>query len=370
MRTQNVELIHTPDYEQIKKDFLHELTLASKGESSSISFLRHKLPKQPILTQGIVQGIVIGGTNYISSVEGIKPDGQNKILDKRSGELPNIKDDKTFYAFLQKHFDSRALAIGINFGFPMEPMVGSQGELDGTLLYADKEHAMLGLIGKTIGKEAKRIFKNKYKRDIPVSVANDTICLALSGSGDEQGSLIAGTGFNMGLIIHENNQKVLLNLETGQFNKFEPSEALKKIDEESENPGIHVFEKIVSGKYLALYFNEKIRKHHPEISPIQTSQELSELSHENHHDAAGHLARAIIMRSSYLVATAIAAIYEFSGKPESFTIIGEGSLLWNGWHYQENIYKQLEKLGIKEGTIKLKHVSNSSINGAIGLITH
>jgi hexokinase len=384
--SQRVELIHTPDYEQIKSDFLHELTLATQGKSSSIAFLKHHLSEKPLVTHGIVQGIVIGGTNYILSTEEIKSDGTRTILKRKKGVLPIIKDAQTFFSFLDKHFDSRTQAIGINFGFPMKPDIGSLGELDGTPLYAVKEHTMTDLIGKTIGKEAKRIFKAKFGRDIPISVANDTICLTLSGDGSEQGAFIAGTGFNMGLAIKKGNKKYLVNLEAGNFNKFEPSEHLKKIDAESENPGIHVFEKIVSGKYLAMYFNERINKSHPEISPIRTSQELSELSHANHTGVAGDLARAIITRSAFLVGAAIAAVFEFNSKipsplmgegqgedgkvePQTFTLIGEGSLLWNGWHYQENIQKQLLKLGVPEDAITLKHIPNSSINGAIGLLT-
>jgi hexokinase len=366
---QPVELIQTPDYLQIKKNFFSELTLASQGKPSSILFLKHHLSKKPLISSGIVQGIVIGGTNYIVTTVEMKKDGNHKMLKKQTGVLPLIKDDQTLYVFLEKHLDARAQAVGINFGFPMKPTSGTFGELDGTLLYANKEHPMLGLIGKTIGKEAKQIFKMKYGRDIPISVANDTICLALSGDGSEQGAFIAGTGFNVGFILKQKNQKFLINLEAGEFNKFEPTDALKQIDAESESPGVHVFEKIISGKYLALYFNKEIQKKHPEVPSITTSQQLSELSHTNHTDVSGDLARAIITRSACLVASAIAGMYEFCGKPQSFTLIGEGSLLWNGWQYHENIQKQLTKLGIPQGAIVIKHIPDSSIKGALGLIT-
>jgi hexokinase len=368
MAKQSDTLIQIPDYQQIKENFLQELTLASQDKPSSISFFKHPLSKKPLISSGIVQGIVIGGTNYIVATVEMKKDGNRKMLKKQTGVLPLIKDDQTFYVFLEKHLDARAQAVGINFGFPMEPTSGTFGELDGTLLYANKEHPMFGLIGKTIGKEAKRIFKTKYSRDIPFSVANDTICLALSGEGSEQGAFIAGTGFNVGLVLQQKNQKFLVNLEAGEFNKFEPTDALKQIDAESESPGVHVFEKIISGKYLALYFNKEIQKKHPEIPSITTSQELSELSHTNHTDVSGDLARAIITRSAYLVAAAIAGAYEFCGKPKDFTLIGEGSLLWNGWKYHENIQKQLSKLGVPQDAVKIKHIKDSSINGAIGLI--
>lgn len=368
MNQQRVELIHTPDYEQIKQNFLSELVLASKGKPSSISFFRHHLAQKPLITKGIVQGIVIGGTNYIIQTVEIQADGTTKILKKQTGLLPVFKTKETLMHFFAKHLDERAQAIGINFGFPLVAQTGTDGEIDGTLAWGTKEHTFVGLT-KPIGQLVKKLFEEKYHKRPKVSVANDTVCLTLAGDGTERGAFVAGTGFNMCLVIKEDNKKVVVNLESGNFDKFTLSSTLKDIDVKSELPGSQLLEKATSGKYLALYFNEKIKKNHSEISPIATSQELSELSHSNHTDVAGDLARAIITRSAYLVATAIAAAYEFKGKPESFVLIGEGSLLWNGWHYQENIYKQLQKLEVPQGRILLKHVQDSSINGAIGLLT-
>ena len=69
-----------------------------------------------------------------------------------------------------------------------------------------------------------------------------------------------------------------------------------------------------------------------------------------------------------IVAAAIAAVYEFGGKPKSFELIGEGSLLWDGWRYSENVQKQLALLGVPKGTITIEHIQDSSINGALGLL--
>jgi len=368
MTTPRIELIHTPDYDQIKRNFLHELLSASKGESSSISFLKNYLPEKPLLTKGIVQGIVIGGTNYIIATEEIFPDGKRKVLKKTKGLLPVFDTKETLLDFFSKHFDPRADAIGINFGFPMSAHTGSDGEIDAILVRGTKEHAFEGL-NEPIGELVKALFHEKHHRKPIVSIANDTICLTLSGDGTEQGAFIAGTGFNMGLVLKVKGKRILVNTESGNFNKFTLSPILAKIDTDSEDPGGQLLEKAVSGKYLALYFNEKVKQSHQDISPIETSQELSELSHENHNDVAGDLARAIITRSAYLVACAIAAVYEFNGKPESFALIGEGSLLWNGWHYEENIYKQLRKLGVATENVTLKNIPNSSLDGALGLIT-
>lgn len=374
MAMQSLHLIQTPDYQKIKLNFLSEIVLASEGKPSSISFIKHSLPKKPLITQGIIQGIVIGGTNYILQTEELKSNGTRNVIDRKTGILPTFDSKLRFMNFLNTHLDKRADAIGINFGFPLQLAIGSYGEIDGKLFRATKEHTFTG-IKHPVGELVKTIFRKNNLKIPFVSVANDTICLALAGDGFEKGSLVAGTGFNMSLLKIEKNKKVYINLESGNFNKFILSPILQKIDAESESPGEQLIEKAISGKYLALYFNEKVRELGLPISPIKTSQDISELSHSNHTNVDGDLARAIITRSAYLVAAAIAGMYEFSipsqsiSHGSSFELIGEGSLLWDGWHYYENIINELSKLGISHKAITIKHIKDSSINGAIGLIT-
>lgn len=361
-----LELVAPFDYQKIKHAFVQELQKASIGESSSISYFKHKLPENPIISSGIVQGIVIGGTNYIISSEKIAQNGTREVLQRKTGKLPVFDRKETLFSFLLEHLDPQALAIGVNFGFPLLPTSGRQGELDGILFTGTKEHSFTDMIYKKIGQEIKNLFSLHFDRNIPISVANDTVCLTLAGDGSEDGSMIAGTGFNIGI---KKGNNIVVNLEVGNFDKFEPSQFTKIIDERSEKPGKQLFEKVISGKYLAEVFNikaEKLNIHAPKLS---TSQELSALSQEVNDDDANKLARKLLERSAFMVATALAGIYEFEERKDTITIIGEGSLLWKGWHYIQNIEKQLEELGLSKDAIRIKHVQNSSINGAIGLIT-
>lgn len=358
----DVELIAIPNYQQVREAFAEELSHAFKGNMSSISYLQHKLPERPLIQKGIVQGIVIGGTNYITTIEDVLSDGKRNTLDLKTGILPNLKDKGTLLSFLKEHVSNQALAVGINFGFPLEPVLGPHGELDGKLIEPTKEHAFDGLIGSTIGD----LVREAFERDIPVSVANDTVCLTLAGNDDEDGSMIAGTGFNIGLRQAGN---IVVNLEAGNFDKFEPSEAIVAVDTFSDMPGKQLFEKIISGKYLAEVFNIKAEKMGLIIPKLTTSQELSALSQEEDDGDANNIARKLLERSAFLVAAALAGVYDFTDRPQSLTIIGEGSLLWRGWRYTENIEKQLGKLGVPKNAIRIKHVQDSSIRGAIGLLT-
>lgn len=375
MALQSVNLIQTPNYKRIKQNFLNEIILASEKKPSSISFIKHAQPSKPLLNHGIVQGIVIGGTNYILLSEKINRDGSKKLISKQTGKLPLFTNRERFAKFFADNLDPHADAIGINFGFKLKSFNNPDGSLDGIIIAkGTKDHTFSG-INESVGLLVKKIFYDKYHKNSIVSVANDTVCLLLSGKGNENMSLVAGTGFNMGIRLKKDDQMYLVNLETGGFDKFPKSPILKAIDATTKNQGKKLFEKIISGQYLAIYFNEKIKELKLQITPILTSQELSEFSHEEHTDLTGDLARAIIIRSAYLVAAAIAGVYEFitiSGyqtHASPLVVIGEGSLLWDGWRYNENIRDELLKLGLTKNDITIKHIKDSSINGAIGLIT-
>lgn len=357
-------LLASSDYQKIKQNFFEELKNAANNKPSSIPFIKHPLPEKPLITDGLVQGIVIGGTNYIVATEVIVGGKSKQIIQKQTGILPIMDNADTLKRFLVEHLNLKAQAIGINFGFPLSPAVGPFDELDGILRNGTKEHLFRGVINESIGDIVRAVAQKSF----PVAVANDTICLALSGEGTEDGSLIAGTGFNIGLKYNDGNQPTLVNLEAGNFDKFAPSDILQTIDKESEQPGAQRFEKCISGKYLALYFDRKAAAMGLTLKPLTTSQELSALSQETNDSKANHLARELLERSAFYVAAALAGIYLFCGEKQ-LTIIGEGSLLWKGWKYKEHIDQQLTALGIPNDGVIIKHIPDSSIKGAIGLLT-
>ncbi len=365
MQTEIKELFETVDYSKLRQDFLQELTRASQDKSSSLSFIKHTLPSKPLITSGIMQGIVIGGTNYTLSTEEIGQDGKRTLLERRTGVLPLFTTKKILENFFSKHLDHRAAAIGINFGFRMKPTSGKNGSLDGFVqALGTKEHTFTGLT-ESIGTLVNELFVKKYQRDVAVAVANDTICLLLSGDGTEQGAVIVGTGFNIGL----RQKNILINLEAGGFDKSKPSETLPEIDAQTKNPGEKLFEKELSGQYLFKHFNEQALQLGLTTPLLQTSQELTAIAHTINDKPARDLARTLLKHSAHLVACALAGVYDFYKRPQKLAIIGEGGLFWNGWQYQQHIQKKLIDLGISENTITIRQIKDSGINGAIGLLT-
>src|SRR5690348_6931601 len=107
------ELLSSPNYHEIKANFIQELEYAKQGQTSSISYIRHHLPEKPLVSSGIIQGIVIGGTNYILSTVALSADGKQMNLIHKTDVLPTLENDKVFFDFLDEHLDGRAIAIGI-----------------------------------------------------------------------------------------------------------------------------------------------------------------------------------------------------------------------------------------------------------------
>lgn len=363
MSATNIDLITTLDYRQIKQNFVEELVVASQGYHSSLSFIRHLLPTKPIIKEGLIQAIVIGGTNYDVATYELDGKGGKKELRRRRGIIPQLDTEATVFNFIADLYDSEALAIAINFGFPSKPDMGKFGEIDSEILYGVKEHAFHGLIGKPIGKA----LREYLKINIPISVANDTICLALAGTGQENGGFVLGSGCNMSIATEEAGRKIVANLESGNFSKFEPTPGLEAIDAISPTRGKNRFEKLISGIYLPMHFNFLAKQYNINAPTVANGKEVSALAARDT-SLIGDLARGVLERSASLAATQFAAVYEFLNISQVEFLV-EGALFLDGWEFEKNFTKRLTLLGVPDGRIKIIKVPDSSMNGAIGLIT-
>lgn len=354
------EVFKRPDYKAIATNFLSELTKASRSQPSSISYIKNEIPKTPIITDGLVQGLVIGGTYFETGLFKIRDQKAKYIPDSiKTGVLPIFSDKKTFLDFFDAHFVNNVQAVGINFAHPLMPCHGKFGELDGSLAYGVKEHAFRGLIGLPLG-DMLRAFTGQ---DIPISVANDTTCLTFDG-----GALIAGSGLNIGINVHENEKNYAVNLEAGNFAVFETTRELEIIDKDSPTRGKNRFEKMLSGIYLPQHYNLIARDKKIPAPVVRNGSDVTDLA-ENDPGDAGDLARALLIRSASLTATAVAGVYEFKNRPDQLTFTAEGNLFWKGWNFEKNVNEQLNLLGIPTGSIVFKQIKQSAMLGAISLLT-
>ena len=365
----NPILVENLDYNHIKSAIVDEISKAANKQSSSLKYIKHTLPKEPLIQSGITQGLVIGGTNYIAKTVQIKDSVHIKAFDSKVGSLPIFATRNDLIDFLKLHLDSRAEAIGVNFGFTLKPTKSKEGYMDGFVRsQGTKGHTFIG-VDETIGTIVRDTFKKQFGRDIPVVVANDVISIMLSGSKRCNASIIVGTGCNAGLRIATDFGDELINLEAGGLNTFPKPNSLKAIDLQSKNPGKKLWEKMMSGKYLVEHFNYLIQEHNIQTPALQTSLELSAAAHKSDNKIAQELARKLIERSARMTAALIAAMYTYVDCPENFDTFGDGSVFWNAWNFQQIVKNQLKMFEIPEKNIKIKRIEDIGITGALGLLT-
>lgn len=346
----------------IKSNFLKELQLASIGEKTSLAFLIHQIPSSSLVTEGdTFQVIVIGGSICRTSLVQKKEDTL-VVLKKDKISLPLFDTKKDLFAFITEQLDPKAQILALNFAYPLIP-VFEKGRLDGILASGTKEHQFKGLIGQRVADEVEKYVYKNLKRKITVSCANDTICLALSGltqiPPEKLAAGIVGTGTNFAFFL---DKVRLVNLESGNFDKFTQSPEVKIVDRQSNSPGKYLYEKEVAGAYLYKIFNSEIKRRKIPAQVLDSTQKLTLVSRGK--SEAAKLAAEILERSASLVVGQITAITSF--KNQNLNFVMEGGLFWDK-NYQTYIKKYTKLLPIPY-KIKFVKIQNSSILGAAKLV--
>lgn len=351
------------DLLKVKNNFLSELERANSGEKTSLPFIVHEIPEFSIVEENeTFQVIVIGGTYGISAE--VEKNGMScKILSQKKVTLPLLSNKESLFLLLDQLFLDSTRVLVINFAFPIMPIF-ENGKLDGKLVTGTKGHAFKGLVDKNIGAEIERYIWEKQNKKILVSVANDTVCLLLSGlekaDSKKLAAGIVGSGMNFAIFLDSHK---LVNLESATFNKFPLSVEVEEIDSESANPGTYLYEKAVAGVYLYKHFNIQLRHLHVSHPAVSSTEDLDTLARENTGEV-GDIARNLIKRSAQLISAQIAAIMEF--RKTDMVFVMEGSLFWRGYMYKETVAKTLAEL--TEYKAEFMEIENSGILGAAHLV--
>lgn len=347
----------------IKNAFVQELTDTQNGQKSSLSFLINYVPTPFVKDHEVFQVLVIGGTicrNVLMKRHG----KQFTILSHTEKEQPIFHTKEALLTFLRLEIDKDVRHIGLNFAFPLEPIV-RDGKLDGMFLYGTKDHTFKGLVGKKVGEELEQHMLQNEKRSIQVCVANDTICLLLSGYREYPTQsligAIVGTGVNIAFFTSEHEA---VTLESGGFQAIPQNAIDKQLDKASSAPKTRAFEKQVSGAHLHQYFNLLLKKKGISYPEIPSTQSLTDLAKENN-NIVGKYAREVLARSAQLAACQLAGMLEY--RQTHLTGIMEGSLFWKGYEYKETIEKTVKLLSPKY-KMTFVQIENSSVLGAAKLI--
>lgn len=363
--------IEDPNFEQIRDEFCRQLSRAAAGDTTSLPFIHNHLPSTPLVKLGeTFQSMVIGGTNGQAATLCYNDDSTIEIVEQHAyPELAKFRTVDDFLAFFEANVTESTAALGINFGVNLVPVVGDQGQLDGILNEGTtKGHSFEGLQKQRVGQTIEDYFRDKHKRNLIVSVANDTVCLLASGTNkkSDRANLVAGivgTGYNMAMYLDE---YTIINLQASDFTGFTPTASGKLVDMTSSNVGEQLYDKEVSK--LFMHYNAFVGEMGLSGSNLASGTELANLAASNPH-AEGDVARALLRRSAAFVAAQFAGMYNFKNRPQQLTAIMQGGLYWSGPQYKEMVGTQLSLLGVPEGAIRFVKIDNCDILGAAMLLT-
>lgn len=391
-------LISSQNLIQIKNNFVQELQKAAQGEQTSIPFLRNPLPPTSSIKEGeTFQVMTIGGSVFKSALVK-KVRNQTIVTREVKDTLPLFQTDIIFFDFIMQYFNPLVSYLSLNFAHPVQSVI-RDGLLDSILIRGGKGNPFDGLVGKLVGKTIEEEIFERYKKNIRVTVANDTLCLFLSEVTKEAWlntvAGIIGTGTNYA-IAYANS---IVSLECHSFNKFSSTESGKIVDQESKRPGGALLEKEIAGLYLYKHFNIIAQQKNLPINPLTNTKELSFLAKKNEGNTS-KLAQILLERSASFSACVMAGIVEFLSTNQSVIptkagiqtkmsnyidpvsqhgmtpwrghFVMEGGLFWDGYKYREYLEKYLNMF-VETGhapSLPIFHPArHHSIKGGIKLLT-
>lgn len=239
------------DRQQMIALFLSEMEKGLNGEESSLMMIRTHVGVSGKIPQGSSAVVLdAGGTNFRGAIVSIPP----AISEKQNQPMPGTKgevDNETFYnAFAAevKRLEGKATCkkLGWCFSYPAE----ATPTLDAKLVRWTKNIEAPGIVGQLVGEE---LLKRTGGKEI--AIVNDTVATLLAAKateGDKNYSsylgFILGTGTNTAYV--EKSLNMIINAESGGFNKLQLSVFDKAADAKTGNPGYNLLEKMIAGAYL------------------------------------------------------------------------------------------------------------------------
>lgn len=367
----------------IKYNFSQELRDAVAEKPTSLRFIKHLLPHQPLIKDGeIFQVLVVGGTVFKKALVK-KENGQINILGAFSEEHLALSSKELLLKLISNNIYPETSSAVINFAFPLKPLLRN-GRMDGILLSAAKAaNTLNGLINHPVGEAIESHLLEQKGKKLTVITVNDVICLLFSGltfcPKDFLAGAIMGTGTN-NTFFHND---IAINTQSGGFDKFTLTEECRQIDMDSSKPGSSLFEKETAGGYLYKQFNYHLVKNKINYPLLKSTKELGDLiSSHPKLDSGSYqvwaeipdqirkdildIARSLFEKSAAYFAGQIAGLAAF--KMHDMKLIIEGSVYWENPLYKNFFNEYLELLS-PDIKIEIKKVQNSSIIGAARLVT-
>ncbi len=244
--------------------FISEMRKGLQGEPSSLMMIPTYVGVNRRIPEG-VKAIVLdaGGTNFRGAIVSIPPEITHRANQPMPG-AEGVVDEEAFYAAFANEVKRLApLAtskkIGWCFSYPAEATPALDAKLD----HWTKNIDVPAIVGQYVGKELLKRLPAGYS----IAVINDTVATLLAAKATEGNQMyssyigfILGTGTNSAYVEKNSNitkltnldpeGSMIINAESGGFDKIEQSVFDEAMDRKTTNPGVHIFEKMISGAYL------------------------------------------------------------------------------------------------------------------------
>ena len=243
--------------------FLSEMEKGLRGEPSSLRMIPTYVGVNGRIPQGAKAAVLdAGGTNFRSAIVSIPP----KVEEKKNQPMPGAKSDvseEDFYSAFAAELKRVAPKATVKkFGWCFSYNCDATPELDAKLNCWTKGIRAPSIVGQYVGKELlKRLGGGE------IAIVNDTVATLLAAKateGDKTYSsylgFILGTGTNTAYVERNRNitklpgldadGSMIINAESGSFDKLEQSAFDKAMDAKTGDPGHNPLEKMIAGGYL------------------------------------------------------------------------------------------------------------------------
>jgi hexokinase len=258
------------DANELLSNFLSEMEKGLNGESSSLAMIPAYVGAESAVPVGKKVAVIdAGGTNLRICLAQFDEQGEVELSGFSKQPMPGRFEEISradFYTVLcdalapiADEFDS----IGFCFSYP----ANITPDYDGLLLHWTKEIKIPEMVGKHVAAGLIEALEVRGISGKHVVVLNDTVACLLAGLAKGQTfnassyiGFILGTGTNTAYVEQNRNIGKLevdltegaqvVNVESGGFSAYARGPVDVELDEASENPGGHVFEKMLSGVYM------------------------------------------------------------------------------------------------------------------------
>ena len=243
--------------------FLSEMEKGLKGEPSSLRMIPTYVGVNGKIPQGAKAAVLdAGGTNFRSSVVCIPPTIEDMMNQPMPGAKSDVTEDEFYGAFAEELKRVAPKATVKKYGWCFSYNCDATPELDAKLNCWTKGIRAPMIVGQYVGKELlKRLGGGE------IAIVNDTVATLLAAKateGDKTYSsylgFILGTGTNTAYVEKNRNivklqgldpsGSMIINAESGSFDKLAQSNFDKAMDQKTQDPGHNPLEKMIAGGYL------------------------------------------------------------------------------------------------------------------------